>query len=379
MPNSAWHLVVPVFAYACITATAHGAAVSTLAGTTHVGTEVEFDAPGKTLTIGGVTLPIEDVDVVTLTDGLAVPAAAPRGLWLTDGSWLPAVEIRAAADDAVIAVGPLGELTLSLSIIRAWGEQELPESANDQVVVASGRLEGRVLGITGGKVMMQSELDPEPLALALADVQAFRLAGPRAAIRGIYLSAQLADQRPAAALLPGEFMRLAAAPAVAVTVPSGLPLRVEGGRRVYLSALAPASVNESGAFGVVWPHTRDANLDGTALSLGGARYARGLVVHSQAKLTWQLDGAFERLRATIGISDLVGVEGDCAATISADGKSLWHSDSVKGRDKPFPIDLDLAGVQVLELSVEFGERYDIGDHFALADAYLVQAQARVGK
>lgn len=357
----------------CVPLSSYGAAVTTLAGASFTGAHAEFDALGKTVSLDDAAYALEDCDAITLTAPATVVTGPMRGVWLHDGSWLPATEVRAGGDDAVVLIGPLGELTLPLTAIQAWGEDELSESANDQVVVASGRLEGHILGIKDGRLILQSELDTTPLNLALADIQAARLAGSHVPPRGIHLTVTLNEQRPPLALLPGKALRLAAAANVAVQLPPGLSLRVEGGRRVYLSTLPTEQVSETGAFGVVWPHTRDANLDGTPLSLGGARFAKGFVVHSQAKLTWRLDGKYERLRAIAGISDAVGDEGDCAATISADGKTLWHSASIKGRDKPFPLDLSLAGARLLELSVEFGERYDIGDHFALADAYLVKA------
>jgi hypothetical protein len=170
---------------------------------------------------------------------------------------------------------------------------------------------------------------------------------------------------------------LAAAPQLAIGK-ALLParLRLEGGRRVYLSETTPDQVVEEGAFGVVWPWSRDRNLDGSPLRLGGVRYDRGIVVHSKARLVWNLNGCYTRLHALVGIADIVADQGDCAASLIADGKELWHRDSVKGGDKPIPLDLDLSGVRRLELHVDYGARYDIGDHLALADSYLVKALAR---
>ncbi len=47
---------------------------------------------------------------------------------------------------------------------------------------------------------------------------------------------------------------------------------------------------------------------------------------------------------------------------------------MRGAEKPQPIDLDLTGVKQLELRVEYGARYDIADHFVLADAYLIKVK-----
>jgi hypothetical protein len=46
---------------------------------------------------------------------------------------------------------------------------------------------------------------------------------------------------------------------------------------------------------------------------------------------------------------------------------------VRGGEAPASLDLDLQGVTSLRLEIALGERFDIGDHVMLADAYLVQA------
>jgi hypothetical protein len=154
---------------------------------------------------------------------------------------------------------------------------------------------------------------------------------------------------------------------------AGVELRVEGGRRVYLSSLVPASVQEDGMFGVVWPHARDSAIGGGPLLLGGRRYGRGLTVHSVARLTWRLDAACIRLRAMAGIADGFAPEGDAVAILRGDGRELWRA-RLRGGDAPQAIDVDLSGLAVLELSVEAGERYDIGDHVVLADAQVIRAR-----
>ena len=51
---------------------------------------------------------------------------------------------------------------------------------------------------------------------------------------------------------------------------------------------------------------------------------------------------------------------------------LWQSARLTGRDKPQAIDVSLEGVKRLEIRIAFGNRYDIGDRVAFADAYLVR-------
>jgi hypothetical protein len=373
-------------------APADAATVSTLDGRVLSGPTLSFDAKALTVLVGGTAVGLGDCDWIEPGDGAGMPAPAGKqiGVWLSDGSWLPATALGAAAgDDAVQVAGVLGALTLPLASLRGWSTgAELPgprEGADTDVVqLDSGVVTGRVDGLRAGKLVLRSDLDPsKPLELAIEQIRALRLSVPTRPAKGMRLSVSLSEAHAALRVVvaasgaPEQALCLAAAPQIAVgkaLLPSRL--RLEGGRRVYLSETTPDQVVEEGAFGVVWPWSRDRNLDGSPLKLGGVRYDRGIVVHSKALLAWNLNGAYTRLRALIGIADIVADQGDCAASLIADGKELWHRDSVKGGDKPIPLDLDLTGVRRLELHVDYGARYDIGDHLALADSYLVKALAR---
>ncbi|MDW8372631.1 MAG: NPCBM/NEW2 domain-containing protein [Planctomycetota bacterium] len=318
---------------------------------------------------------LADADVVILGEGAPWRArSTERGLWLVDGSWLPVQSLEAEAQpDRLRVASPLGTLSLPLDLVLGWGE-DLPAGDGDAVQLAGGLLSGRVLGIVEGQLRFGTALDPEAITVPLPAVRAARLAQPLRPASGLRVHAVLHPERPPLALVPvGDGWALAAAPEIQVqTAPLGsLPLRVEGGRRVYLSELEPEEVREEGAFGVVWPYQRDRGLHGEALRLGGQLFRRGLAVHSAARLGWRLGERYAALRALIGISETVAPEGDCLVRIEGDGRVLWAG-RLRGEAAPQALDLPLAGVQRLLLVVELGERYDIGDHVLLADAYLVR-------
>lgn len=381
---------------ALMAASAPGATVSTFDGTLVTGPTLGF--PGDAVELGGKKIPLADCDWIEPGSATAGTSSASStgdrrrmGVWLADGGWMPVARLaempvsagRPSPADTVLAIGPLGELALPLGAVIGWGV-ELPDAGDgkaDQVVLASGPLQGRVLGIAAGKLRFESPLNPQPLELPLADVVGMRLAVAPRPPRGVVLSASLDPARPPLLLLPAADLPLASAPGVPLGDPASLAtvlatmrLRVEGGRRVYLGALKPGRVEEVGAFDVVWHWRADADLDGGPLALGGVRYAHGISAHSKSTLAWDLAGNYTRLRALAGIADLVAPEGDCTAALVADGKVVWSRDSVKGTDKPTAIDLDLQGVRQLELRVDFGARYDIGDHFTLADAWMLKKQ-----
>ncbi|MEO1999145.1 MAG: NPCBM/NEW2 domain-containing protein [Planctomycetaceae bacterium] len=150
-------------------------------------------------------------------------------------------------------------------------------------------------------------------------------------------------------------------------------LRVDfGGTRVqYLSDLEPRDVKYTPFFDHVYKYRRDRNEDGQLLRMDGKMFARGLYIHSKARLVYRLAGGFRRFQACMGIDQLVGRLGDVHVVISADGKVLVEAD-VRGVDKPRILDLDVRDVRDLEILVDFGRDLDISDHLDLGDAKLLR-------
>lgn len=341
--------------------------------TAHAATVTGFD--GRVSTPERLP-PLVDLDSVVLGNGPVPLASGTLGVQLVDGSWLPAEAVVAGSKpDHLLVRGPFGTLELPLEAVAGWGDPPPPApERDDAILVESGLLAGRVNGLRNGTLTFLSALDPEPLALPLDEIRGARLGNPVRQPNGLRLRATTDPGRPGLDLVvAGDGLALAAVPAVRLDSATlgALVLRVEGGRRVYLSDLAPASTREDGLFGVVWPSTRDRALDGGPLRLGGVLRAKGLVVHSAATLGWKLGGGYVRLRAEVGISDSVAPEGDCVAVLRGDGRELWRA-RVRGGEPIRRLDLDLAGIALLELAVETGERYDIGDHLVLADAQLIR-------
>jgi hypothetical protein len=353
------------------------ATVATFDGATVTGERLEF-AAGAVI-IDGRSIALGDCDWIEPAGTAKVPSPrAAKGVWLSDGGWLPATRITASGEgprDVITVTGPLGDLTIPLSAVLGWGPGVMaPAKDSDQVVLAdASTLTGRVLGIEHGTLRLESRLAPQPLELSVENITAMRLAAQAQPPRGPALSAALDGERPPLLLGAANGFPLHAAPRVTIgDALAGVRLTVEGGRRVHLGALPLAEVSEEGAFGVVWPHRVDSDLDGGPLMLGGQRHAHGLTVHSKAQLSWDLGAAYERFHALVGIADAIAPEGDCQAALEGDGKVLWSRERVSGGDKPHAVDLDIAGVRRLTLRVGYGARYDIGDHLVLADAWVLK-------
>lgn len=110
--------------------------------------------------------------------------------------------------------------------------------------------------------------------------------------------------------------------------------------------------------------------------MGMRAFARGLCIRPQTSLRYRLGGDYRRLQAIVGIDESVkDGNGDCDLTITGDGKQLVKL-RVTARDTARPIDLDVADVVVLEITVGFGgdaaTNVDLGDNLDLADAKLIK-------
>ncbi len=337
-------------------------------------TAIGFDGAPTPFT--GAVPAFERLDAVVVGSGPPAGGTLTLGLRLADGSWLPATSISGgSAADRLLVRGPFGTIELPLEVVSGWGDPAPPAAGEgDAMLVESGLLSGRLQGLRDGKLHFLSTLDPEPLTLSLDEVRGARLAVPPRRFDGPRLRATLDPARAGVDLVPVDGgLALAVSPTSKIDVSTlgELRLRVEGGRRVYLSDLTPSQVQEDGMFGVVWPHARDHAIGGGPLRLSERLFAKGISVHSVATLAWTLDAAYVRLRTSVGICDSVLPEGDCIGVLTADDRQLWRG-RVRGGEPARILDLDLTGVKRLTLTVEAGERLDIGDHLVLADAQLIR-------
>ena len=316
------------------------------------------------------SLPLADLDRIVL--GPLDPPKAGLGVWLADGSWIPATRLGAREKDVLRIEGPLGIVSVPLGQVRGWGPVDPPSASQDRVVLGGGPVEGQITGLSpDGMLTIRTSLDPDPIAVPVADIPVASIRVADVPPRLPALLVTLAEDRPPVRLQATPAGLALALGGSVVTLTTGT-LVVDGPRRQWLSALAPQEVRDEGAFGIVWPWKRDTDLDGGPLRLGGQRYATGVSVHSAATIRWNLGGAYVRLRSLIGIADLVAPEGDATVALVADGQVRWQEPRLRGGEAPRALDLDLTGVQTLTLTVGLGERYDIGDHVTLADPYLVR-------
>jgi hypothetical protein len=159
-------------------------------------------------------------------------------------------------------------------------------------------------------------------------------------------------------------------PAQADSVPGGAPRYVRAAdagdaAAVWLDELLPWEVHQLRGpvgYGRSW--------GGKALSAGRDRkvFARGLGVKAPSRLVYRLGGAFRHLRATAG-ADLEGrrpqdlsaprrEHGAMIFTVRGDGRRLYRSDPLGPADGTADIDVDISGVDILELEVSAAGKYE---------------------
>jgi hypothetical protein len=114
-----------------------------------------------------------------------------------------------------------------------------------------------------------------------------------------------------------------------------------------------------------------ATIAGQPLRIRGQKYDRGIGTHAPSHLRVRLDGRATRLRATCGVDDY---STHTAASVQfqawADGRLAWQSAVQRGTSAAERVDLPLAGVTNLMLTVTDAGDGTTSDHADWADAVI---------
>jgi hypothetical protein len=107
------------------------------------------------------------------------------------------------------------------------------------------------------------------------------------------------------------------------------------------------------------------------ITVGGRRFAYGVGVHPPSRIAVETHGTATRFLATVGVDDQVGPDsGTVEFRIYGDGRLLWKSGLVRGSDPGMNIDVNVRGVERVELIVTTAGRYSSAhrDHATWANA-----------
>ncbi len=157
-----------------------------------------------------------------------------------------------------------------------------------------------------------------------------------------------------------------------IPVDEVVEVRFRSDRVRFLSELQPASYEFEPFVSTRWPYRMDRAVTSEPMRLGQQVIDRGIGMHSQSRLTFELPERYTQLAATIGIDDAVRPLGSVVFRVLADGREVFNSGPVTGRDAPRPILVPIDGAKTLQLAVDFGEDLDIADHADWGSARLIK-------
>ena len=153
-------------------------------------------------------------------------------------------------------------------------------------------------------------------------------------------------------------------------------LKFNSDRIVYVSDLTPSGRELEGILHHPWPVQFDRNVAGGPLSIDDRRFAKGIGMHSRTMLVYRLKREYETLAGIIGLDDAVRPRGHVEFRVLGDGRTLFASGPVSGRDHGQKMIVDVTGVRELKLVVDFGEAVDLSDHADWGDLRLITPHRR---
>lgn len=110
------------------------------------------------------------------------------------------------------------------------------------------------------------------------------------------------------------------------------------------------------------------SLVGKPLSMRGRTFQGGVATHAPSKLRINLAGQGDRFTSVVGVDDSAEGNGGVGFQVVADGRVVWESGRLSGKDDSKTVDVDVRGVKILELRVNDGGDGGGYDHADWADA-----------
>ncbi|MCA9114269.1 MAG: NPCBM/NEW2 domain-containing protein [Planctomycetaceae bacterium] len=173
----------------------------------------------------------------------------------------------------------------------------------------------------------------------------------------------------------GKSLQIQAAFGATFTVPlsSLAGVRLQGGRAVPLSSLPVHKYVFTPFLSREWPLVTDRAVSGGFLAAGRRVFPRGLGMHSGARATWQLDGAYTAFEATVAIDDTAPAQASARVRVLIDGREAWASPELTAQAGPLHLPrIPLNGAKELTLTVDYGRSGDMGDRINWIDPVLIR-------
>ena len=144
----------------------------------------------------------------------------------------------------------------------------------------------------------------------------------------------------------------------------------------FLSDLTPANdppPNGFGPYEIDTSNGESAAGDGNPQTIEGVTYVKGLGVHANSDIRYNLGGTFERFIADIGLDDEKAANGQVTFQVFGDNDLLFDSGVMTTAQPSQKVDLNVSGVQELRLVVLAGASTN-SDHANWSNARLIGNQ-----
>lgn len=145
-----------------------------------------------------------------------------------------------------------------------------------------------------------------------------------------------------------------------------------GGRWVWITALDPISYQHTPALSLPWSWHADRNVVGSPIRVAGRQFDRGLGVHGQSSITFDLKGAYAEFVTYLGLDDDTGPYANVDVEIRVDGQLQFQQQNITPGTLHGPVRLNVLGAQRIKLSVLLGANVDLQDRFDWVEAALIR-------
>lgn len=134
---------------------------------------------------------------------------------------------------------------------------------------------------------------------------------------------------------------------------------------VYLSDLTWKSAKSG------WGNsTKDKSIVQNIITLDGKKYEKGIGTHANSEIVYEIGGKYSKFTSDIGVDDEVGDYGSLIFRVFGDGKLLYESGTLTGKDAAEKVDVDASNVNELKLVVTDAGDGMSNDHADWANAKL---------
>jgi hypothetical protein len=144
------------------------------------------------------------------------------------------------------------------------------------------------------------------------------------------------------------------------------PLPRRQAKDVWLDELRPTfQQQDCGTLGV------RRTFDDNPLRIAGRQYDRGLGTHANSEIRYQLDNRYRRLEAEVGVDEEKDGAGTVVFQVFADGRKMFDSGTMHGKQPAQKISILLDGAEELTLIVTDADDGITCDHADWANARLI--------